>query len=394
MKIAKLETFHADGGWRIWSYLKITTDTGLIGWSEYSDGFGAGGVSEIISKFASLVHGLDPRNPTRISTQLRALTRLAAGGLNHQAIAAIENACFDLAAKAAGVPVYALLGGALRERLPVYWSHCASFRVWRRAFFENELGFAPVRTLDDIRGLARHAISSGFGAIKTNPLNLWPQSKPFNSGFRMGAGMLERHPDAQQISEMRQVCAAFRDGLGPHAGLMFDVNFNQRPEGFLRIARALEEYDLTWLEIDIHDPDALAHIRQNVRTPIASLEAVHGLAAYRPFIEKRAVDVAVVDVLWNGIWESTRIAHLADAYEIDCAPHNFYGDLASLMSAHFCAAIANFRIMEIEVDDVPWKAAMLTHPVKIENGSIEVPSRPGWGADINEAALSRHPPRV
>jgi len=394
MKIAKLETFHADGGWRNWSFLKITADSGLAGWSEYSDGFGVGGVSEIIAKFTPNITGMDPRNPTRISTQLRALTRLAQGGLNHQAIAAIENACFDLAGKAAGVPVYALLGGALREKLPVYWSHCASFRVWRREFFENELGFAPLRTLEDIRALARHAVSSGFSAVKTNPLNLWPQSRPFNSGFRMGPGMLDRHPDAQQISEMRAICEAFREGLGPHAGLMFDVNFNQRPEGFLRIARALEDYDLTWLEIDIHDPESLAHIRSQVRTPIASLEAIHGLAAYRPFLEKRAVDVAVVDVLWNGIWESTRIAHLADAYEIDCAPHNFYGDLASLMSAHFCAAISNFRIMEIEVDDVPWKKSLLTHPVKIENGSIEVPNRPGWGADIDEAALTLHPPRA
>ncbi|MBM3607608.1 MAG: mandelate racemase/muconate lactonizing enzyme family protein, partial [Alphaproteobacteria bacterium] len=355
MKISKLETFHADGGWRIWSFLKITADSGLTGWAEYSDGFGAGGVSELIGKFAPLVAGKDPRAPTKISAQLRALTRLATGGLNHQAIAAIENACFDIAGKAAGLPVYALLGGRMRETLPVYWSHCASFRVWRRAFFEDELGMPPIRTLDDVRALATSARERGFAAVKTNPLNLWPQSKPFASGFRMGPGMLERHPDQHQIFEMREVCAAFRDGLGPDGGLMFDLNFNQRPEGFLRIARALEEFDLTWLEIDIHDPDALAHIRAQVRTPIASLESIHGLAAYRAFLEKRAVDVAVIDVLWNGVWESTRIATLADAYEIDCAPHNFYGDLASLMSAHFCAAIPNFRIMEIEIDDVPWK---------------------------------------
>jgi len=393
MKISKLETFHADGGWRIWSFLKITADSGLTGWAEYSDGFGAGGVSELIGKFAPLVAGKDPRAPTKISAQLRALTRLATGGLNHQAIAAIENACFDIAGKAAGLPVYALLGGRMRETLPVYWSHCASFRVWRRAFFEDELGMPPIRTLDDVRALATSARERGFAAVKTNPLNLWPQSKPFASGFRMGPGMLERHPDQHQIFEMREVCAAFRDGLGPDGGLMFDLNFNQRPEGFLRIARALEEFDLTWLEIDIHDPDALAHIRAQVRTPIASLESIHGLAAYRAFLEKRAVDVAVIDVLWNGVWESTRIATLADAYEIDCAPHNFYGDLASLMSAHFCAAIPNFRIMEIEIDDVPWKSALLAHPPHVENGALAVPARPGWGSDINEDALRLHPPK-
>lgn len=390
MRITKLETFHADGGWRVWSYLKMTTDEGIVGWAEYTDGFGVGGVTELIAKMAAVVTGWDPRQYGKISAQLRALTRLATGGLNHEAIAAIENACLDIAGKAVGVPVCALFGGPFREKLPVYWSHCASFRVWRREFFEQKLGMKPIRTLDDVKDLARDAAARGFTAIKTNPLNLWPQSKPFNSGFRLGPGNLDRHPDAQQISEMRDVVGAFREGLGPHRGILFDINFNQRPEGFLRIARALEEFDLTWFEIDIHDPEALAYVRSQVKTPIASLEAVHGLAAYRPFLEKRAVDVAVVDVLWNGLWESHRIAALADAYEIDCAPHNFYGELASLMSAHFCASIPNFRIMEIEVDDVPWKAELLTAAPTFENGFFHVPLLPGWGADVNEEALRKY----
>lgn len=390
MRIAKLETLQADGGWRVWSFLKITTDDGLVGWSEYAEGFGAGGVSELISKFAPLATGQDPRSIGKLSSQLRAVTRLAQGGLNHQAIAAIENACLDIKAKASGVPVCALFGGPFRERLPAYWSHCASFRVWRRDFFEQKLGMKPIRTLEDVSELGREAVARGFTAIKTNPLNLWPQSKPFNSGFRMGPTMLDRKPDDAAISEMREVVAAFREGVGPHTGIMFDINFNQRPEGFLRIARALEEFNLTWFEIDIHDADALAHVRQNVSTPIASLEAIHGLAAYRPFLEKRAVDVAVVDVLWNGLWESVRIATLADAYEVDCAPHNFYGDLASLMSAHFCAAIPNFRIMELEVDDVPWKSELVTVAPVVENGYFVVPTTPGWGADINEDALRKY----
>lgn len=390
MRIAKLETFHADGGWRIWSFLKVTTNDGLVGWSEYAEGFGAGGVSELIARFAPLVTGHDPRSIGKLSTQLRALTRLASGGLNHQAIAAIENACLDIKAKAAGVPVCALFGGPFRDKLPVYWSHCASFRVWRRDFFEQKLGFAPIRTLDDIVHLGCQAVARGFGAIKTNPLNLWPHSKPFNSGFRMGPTMLERTPDDAMIAEMREVIGAFRKGVGPHTGIMFDINFNQRPEGFLRIARALEDCKLTWLEIDIHDADALAHIRAHTKTPIASLEAIHGLGAYRPFLQQRAVDVAVVDVLWNGLWESVRIAALADAYEVDCAPHNFYGDLANLMSAHFSAAIPNFRIMELEVDDVPWKSELLTVAPRVENGCFIVPTMPGWGAEVNEEALRKY----
>ncbi|MGE3245335.1 MAG: mandelate racemase/muconate lactonizing enzyme family protein [Beijerinckiaceae bacterium] len=393
MRIAKLETMHADGGWRTFSFLKIVTDEGLTGWSEYAEGFGAGGLTELIHRFAAIVTGMDPREVGKLSASLHATTRLATGGLNTQAIAAIENACLDIKAKALGVPVHALFGGTYRQRLPLYWSHCASFRVWNPGFFENVLKLAPIRTLDDLTALGREAVARGYRAIKTNPLPLWEGSKPFNSGFRIAPGFLDRHPDNRAIDEMREVLGAFRDGIGPHTGLMFDLNFNQRTEGFLRIARALEEFDLTWLEIDMHDPESLAYIRKRTNVPIASLEAIHGMRAYRPYLEQRAADVAVVDVVWNGLLESTRIATLADAYETDCAPHNFYGDLASLMSAHFCAAIPNFRIMEIEVDDVPWKGDLVTAPPVVENGELLVPQAPGWGADVNEEAVKAHPPR-
>ncbi len=93
MRIANIEALHADGGWRVKSFLKLTTDEGLTGWSEFHDGFGAGGVSDLIRRFGGVVKGMDPRDVGRISTSLHAISRMAAGGMNHQAIAAIENAC-------------------------------------------------------------------------------------------------------------------------------------------------------------------------------------------------------------------------------------------------------------------------------------------------------------
>ena len=393
MRIAKIEDLHADGGWRTTSFLKLTTDEGLVGWSEYYEGFGASGVTDLIRRFAEVAKGMDPRDVGRLSTSLHAISRLAAGGMNHQAIAAIENACLDVKAKALGVPVYALFGGAMRDRLDLYWSHCGSFRVWRREFFEKELGLPPIRTLDDVKKLGQEVVRRGYKALKTNPLPLAEGAKPFNSGFRIMPGFLDRQADARTIGEIRDVIAAFRDGAGPHMGIMFDLNFNQRTDGFLRIAQAVEQFKLTWLEIDIHDADALALIRRSTRTPIASLESLYGLKQYRPFLQQYAVDVAIVDVPWNGLWESMRIATLADAFEVDVAPHNFYGDLATLMSAHFCAAVPNFRIMEYEADDVPWRGEFVTHPPVVENGRLVIPTRPGWGADVNEEAVRARPPR-
>jgi L-alanine-DL-glutamate epimerase-like enolase superfamily enzyme len=86
-----------------------------------------------------------------------------------------------------------------------------------------------------------------------------------------------------------------------------------------------------------------------------------------------------------------RIAALAETWAVNVAPHNFYGPLADLMSAHFCAAVANLEIMEIEGDDVPWKYELLTHPPMQSAARFSVPSRPGWGADVDEAAVAAHP---
>ena len=108
---------------------------------------------------------------------------------------------------------------------------------------------------------------------------------------------------------------------------------------------------------------------------------------------QRTVDTAIVDPMWNGVWQSVRVATLADAFDTHVAPHNPVGDLANLMSAHFCAAIPNFRIMELRPDEAPWTRDFLTHPSTIENGEMLVPTRPGWGSDINEEVLRAHPPR-
>ncbi|MGH6988778.1 MAG: mandelate racemase/muconate lactonizing enzyme family protein [Stellaceae bacterium] len=394
MKIAKLEDFHADGGWRTLSFLKVTTDDGLVGWSEFNEGFGVGGASDIIRRFAPLVIGEDPRRVGKIGATLRALVQLAPGGLNAQAIAAIENACLDIKAKALGVPVAALFGGPFRDRIPLYWSHCGSFRVAHAALFERELKTPPLRNIDDVKRLGEEAVRRGFKALKTNPL-LFDGDKPrmAPAGFQPGTPVLDRNPDHRLVAAITDQLAALRDGAGPAMGLLLDLNFSQHIEGYRRIAHAIERFDMLWVEIDLHDPVGLTTIRNSTSVPLASLETIYGTRQFRPYFEARAVDVAIVDVPWNGLWESVRIAAVADAFDVTVAPHNYYGDLANLMSAHFCAAVPNFRIMEFEADDMPWTHDYVTRPVVVENGELVLPEAPGWGADIDEAALAAHPPK-
>lgn len=396
MKITKAENVHADGGYRTCSYLKISTDEGLVGWAEYYDSFSGARIDPLIQAFVGQVIGMDPRQFGRVSETLLATTRLAAGGLAHIAIGAIENACLDIAGKAAGLPVHTLLGGPLRERVPLYWTHCGSYRVGpREPFYTGELGYAPIRTMDDLTAVAKEAVARGYRAVKTNPV-FFDRDKPyfFSGGFRIAPGFLDRSITDRQLAQIDDQMSAYREAIGPQIGLMLDLSFSQRTEGYLRIAHRLEHLDLAWLELDIHDPEALGSIRRSCRTPIASLEALHGISGYRRFLQEQTVDTCIVDPMWNGVWQSARIAAFADAYEITFAPHNPVGDLGSLMSVHLSALAPNLRIMELRVDEAPWTREFLTHPPQVQDGHMLVPDRPGWGTEMNEEALRARPPRT
>jgi L-alanine-DL-glutamate epimerase-like enolase superfamily enzyme len=125
---------------------------------------------------------------------------------------------------------------------------------------------------------------------------------------------------------------------------------------------------------------------------VASCETLHGRRDFRPFLEAQAVDTAIVDVVWNGLGESVKIAAMADAFEVNCAPHNFYAHLSSAISAHFCAAIPNFRIMEIDIDSCPWRDEFFVSVPVIEDGCLVLPQGSGWGIEPNEKAIRARPP--
>ncbi|UYN95396.1 MAG: mandelate racemase/muconate lactonizing enzyme family protein [Enhydrobacter sp.] len=390
MKIAKIEDLHCNAGWRDFSFVKITTDGGIVGWSEYNEGYGSAGITAVIRRMAQGLIGQDPRPIERIMQTIYAQIRQAPYGINQQAMAAIENALLDVKAKGLGVPVYELFGGPVRTRLPLYWSHCGSYRFRHAA----AMGVDPVRSLDDLVKLGRHVKERGFKALKTNifRFDLDPPDM-HQPGFARTAGYPELNPDGATLAAIADGLAAFRQGAGPDMGILLDTNFNFKTEGYIKVARLCEPYDLFWLEIDSYDPEGLRLIRDRAPMAVASCESLFTRRQFRPFFENRSIDVAIIDVPWNGLMEGLKIAAMAEAYEINCAPHNFYGHMSTLMSAHLCATMPNFRVMEIDIDDVPWKDDLVTHPPVIEKGELIVPTRPGWGADVNEEAVRAHPPR-
>ena len=393
MRITRVDDLHADGGWRTISFLKLSTDEGLVGWAEFNETSWNPGLTAVIRAIGQVVVGRDPCAYARLGADLRALTRMAPGGLADQAIAAFENACLDIAGKAAGVPVYALFGGPVREWIPLYWSHCGSFRATLPELFEREIGGAAVRSLDDVRALGAEVRRRGFKALKTNPI-LFGGDRPqmTNPGFRPGLE-LGRNGDPKLFDAIVAQLAAFREGAGEDMGILLDVNFGFSAEALRQLAYRLEPLGLFWLEADMHSPSALAEVRRAVRVPIASLESIYRVKGYLPFLQAAASDVAIVDVVWNGLPESLRIAALAEAYEVNVAPHNFYGCLSTLISAHFCAVVPNLRIMEYEADDVPWQQELVSHAPVVEDGAMLLPTGPGWGAEVNEDAVRARPPR-
>lgn len=390
MKIKSYEIFRCDAGWRLFSFLKLVTDSGPIGWSEYNESFGSPGLSGVIENLMPSVIGMDPMEIELVNAVLATKSTQSRGGVVRQAIAAIENALLDIKGKALGVPVYQLFGGKLRDRIPVYWSHCGSYRMRN----PDLCGTPAVRSYDDMARTGEEVRRKGFTACKTNiAMDVDGKLRAYRPGFVVGKGFPERNWDAFIARSAAKTVEAFRAGAGPDVGIMLDTNFHFRTEGFKRIADAVGPTGLTWLELDIHDPKSIAMIRRDAPCPIASGETLLERRDFRPYLEAYAFDTAIVDVIWNGFAESLKIAAMADVYEVNVAPHNFYGHLASAISAHFCAAVPNFRIMEIDIDGVPWRDEIVDNPPVFENGDYVLPKGPGWGVEPNEEAMRRHPPK-
>jgi galactonate dehydratase len=245
-----------------------------------------------------------------------------------------------------------------------------------------------------VKQAGEDARKMGFSALKTNmflhehgSVRAWMAGfgAPFSPGLNI---------DTPLIRSVQAHLEALRDGAGPDVEILLDLNFNARTEGFVSIIHALEDFDLFWVELDIHNPRALSYIRQQSRHPISSCETLFGVRQFLPYFQEQSVDVAIIDAVWNGVWQSMKIASTAEAFDVNIAPHNFYSHLATIMNVHFAAAVPNLRIMEHDVDRLPWDDELFTRAPVIEDGHLVVPQVPGWGTEPNEEALRDRPPKA
>ncbi len=384
MKITDLEVFVVDGGRRPWLFSAIRTDAGITGYGEFGSGVTAHALVGLFEDLKPHVIGKDPEAVEKIYFDLYRLMRSTPGGIAQMGIAGIELACWDIKGKAMGVPVNNLLGGPYRDKQRVYWSHMASARA-------GNPDLAPDKPLKDwgaVAAAAQEVPAAGYDAFKTNIL--WPGETPRAISQTRDGLSHDQRADTDLVRHATKQIEVMRDAVGDEVDILLDINYNFKTEGAIRVARALEPYNLFWIEHDNEDPEALAQLKASTSTLLCSGEQHFSMREYLPYFELHAMDTVKVDVQWQGFGVSKKVADLAETYELNIAPHNPASELASFQSVHLCASVSNVRIMESDPEGVPWRFDLFTERPEVIDSYMTVPTTPGWGCDLNEDALKKY----
>ena len=379
MQITHVSALLADGGWAPYCYVKVETNAGITGYGECTDWRMPYAMVGAINDLALILVGADALDTgARLADMLR-LSEQSPGGIAQRAIAGIELALLDVKGKAYKVPAYDLIGGKVRDRVRLYWSHCGTYR----ARWSEMMDTPPLRTYDDIEALGREVVDRGYTALKTNILvpgdPAWTQTTE------------ERRSIGPTIERALAQLEAFKRGAGDDFDTALDINFWFTTNEAVRIAAGLEHLHMLWLEVDSFEPDSIKQITDSTTLTICSAESVNTYRDYKRFLDIRAMDVAMFDLPWTGMSDSLAIAAQAGVQEIDVAPHNYYSHLATFMSGHLCATLPHLKIMETDVDSCPLRDRYVTEKPVIKDGYLEVGDAPGWGTDLDEVEIAAHP---
>jgi galactonate dehydratase len=356
--------------------VRIDTDEGISGYGEANPDAGAGGVVGMIKFLTPLLLGEDPRDVERVWEKLR--RRVFAGpqaGVFVIALSGIELALWDLAGKAAGQPVYRLLGGKFRDKIRVY-ADCGR-------------GDDPAGSASGCADRAQRMVEEGFTAIKFDVDDLEHPAKfdAFNHTINNA-----------ELRSMVERVAAVREAIDPDVDLAIDLHARYDVPSACRIAWALEPFSLLWLEepVPAENIDALARVRAQTRTPICVGENLYLRWGFRELLERGAVDVIEPDVpKCGGLAEAKKIANLAEMHYVPFAPHLVSTPVGTMATSHQCAAIPNFLVQEwhaLEEREVwdSYVAAPDGSGSIIKDGYITLPDTPGIGVEPDMDSVRAH----
>ncbi len=322
----------------------LETDGGIVGESMLFtlNGKRLAVLHEMVRSLEPLLLGRDPDFTERFWSEAWAETNfIGQSGVPIFAIAALDGALWDIKGKAAGKPIYRLLGAA-RSQVPTY----ASGGLWLSL------------SIDELVEEAHAFLKQGFRAMK----------------IRLGSAK----PD-DDIARVKAVRAA----IGPDIALMTDANQALTVDRAIRLGRRLEEFALAWFEepLPAYDHEGEARVAAALDTPIASGETEYTRYGFRRMLELKSADILMPDFQRvGGVSEFMKVAHMAHVYDVPVSSHIF-----SEMSLQIMGALANATYLE----HMPWFAPLYDEEIEIKDGMAIVPEKPGWGFSFDRRAVER-----
>ena len=361
MKITDIKTFNVFAYRTNFVFVKLETDEGISGIGEGTLEYKENALLGAIEDIKRVLIGQDPRAVERISHELYRDSYWRVGPVLQSAVSAVNMAMWDIKAKAAGVPVYEMLGGKVRDGVRMYAN------AW----------FAGAKTADEFAAAAVKAKNMGVTALKWDPFGKAYMYME-NSDFRRSLEIVE----------------AVRGAVGNDVDLLIEGHGRFDIATGIKIANALKPFDPYFFEEPTPPDclDALAQVHKSSPVPIAAGERLYSLTQMRDFLERGCADFVQPDISHcGGISAVKKMAALCEAHYVALAPHNPSGPVANAATLHIAASTQGFRILEICLTDVSWRKELTNERVVFDKGNILIPTGVGLGLEINEENCLKYP---
>ncbi len=369
MKITGLRSYMTCDRDRPRVLVAIDTDEGLTGWGECYNHGPDRALPPILDYLYLQIEGQDPTRMEALILKLLQQSRFPPGALGLAAISAIDHALWDVTAKSLGVPVYQLLGGAVRDRVRVY------------------LGVYSAPEPEAIRDFcAARQAEWGLTAFKLSPYRIDLHANPWGKVIKTTGDWVE---------ELTALCPDHEFAFDAHAKLF-------EPWQAVELGNVLGQFHPLFYEEPMRPEniDAWGRLKAQLRVPLATGESLYNRWEFLRLLQCAGADIVQPDIcVVGGLYEMRKIAALAEAFYVTVAPHNPMGPLATAVNLHFSAACANFKILEYRLphgaaytghglSDSRESAAYVKDPYLPVDGHLELRSdRPGWGVEIDEDYL-------
>ncbi|HUT21665.1 MAG TPA: mandelate racemase/muconate lactonizing enzyme family protein [Anaerolineae bacterium] len=356
-----------------WLFVRIHTDSGITGIGEGSLQYKDASLAAELENFGTYLRGKDPFQIEHIWTSLHRRVTWTGGAVTLSAISAIDLALWDIKGKALGVPVYELTGGKVRDRVPLYANGWFSRN---RASAHGPQGGSPGEAAWYAEQ-AKDVVAQGYRCLKVYPFS--------------GVQVITPERIARGVGIVR----AIREAVGPNVEIAVDVRRRLNIWSARRIAQKLEPLDIAWLEEPIlfDNPTAMAQFARSVRVPVSTGEESYTRWEFRELLEQNAVGIIQPDICHaGGMSELRKIAAMAETYYVTLAPHNSNGPISTVASLHLDMSINNCHMQELFLNSLDLCQEVLTNPLIIQDGYGAPPDGPGWGTDLDDAVVAKHPP--